>query len=185
MIGGLLVTLLPTLALAQTKVDLGDGVSVVFPSAPAKRHREPEQPADPSKGAETGLHEAIGATDTWSLRIGGAGFYANALTQRQPPGGAPARDCSGPPLPVPPGSFSPCGSSPADLASPPETRKIMPGGALYLSRVVQVNGRIYGVTFTRQSEDQLAKYNLGAETPPESAGEAFVSSFKVATPPAK
>src|SRR5947209_5542596 len=37
-IAGVLGALLPTLAMAQTKVALGDGVSVVFPSAPVKMH---------------------------------------------------------------------------------------------------------------------------------------------------
>ncbi|WP_297693868.1 hypothetical protein [Phenylobacterium sp.] len=179
--GGVLSALLPTLALAETKVDLGDGVSVVFPSAPAKMHTTSEPPAGPAKGAGT---ESIRSVDTWMLRIGGATFRATAMTPREQPG-APRATCGDPPLPVPPGTISPCDSVGRDLASPPEERRVMGNGAVVLIRTVKVNGHIYGVTFMRSGEGQLATLDPSHETPPESVGEAFVSSFKVATPPAK
>lgn len=184
LIGGLVGALLPALAQAQTKVELGDGVSVVFPSAPAKMHMTSESPAGPPSGAGMGFLQAIRSTDTWMLRIGGATFRATAMTPREQPAAARA-ECGGPPMPVAPGTISPCDSPAPDLASPPEHRRVTDAGAVFLTRTVQVNGHIYGVSFVRNGDAQLAKLDPKHETPSESAGEAFVGSFKVAARPAK
>jgi hypothetical protein len=130
-----------------------------------------------------GFLQAIGSTDMWMLRIGGATFQATAMTQRRRPGAA-AANCGGPPLPVPPGSLSPCDSVGAAMTSPPEQRHVTDSGALFVNRTVQINGRIYGVMFMRQGADQLAKFDRKHETPPDSAGQAFVNSFQVANAPA-
>ena len=176
-IAGVAGAVLPTLALAQVKVVLGDGVSVVFPSAPAKMHMTTEPPPAGSTGAGMGFLQAVQSTDMWTLRIGGAMFEATAMSPRKPPG-APSPKCDGPPMPVAPGTFSLCDSR--DLASPAEHRRLSENGTLFVSRSVQFKGRIYGVIFMRSGESQLAKVDPAHETPPDSAGEAFINSFKVA-----
>jgi len=105
------------------------------------------------------------------------------MTPREAPAAAAAR-CGGPPLPVPPGSLSPCDSVGQAMTSPPESRHVTEAGALFASRSVQLNGRVYGVIFIRPGESQLAKLDPRHETPPASAGEAFLNSFKVAPAPA-
>jgi hypothetical protein len=183
-IGGVLTALLPTLAVAQTRVELGDGVSVVFPSAPTKIHMttEPPPPGASAAGGMAGL-QAFRSTDMWMLRMGGAMFSATVMTPRQQPG-APRRNCAGPPLPVPPRSVSPRDSPAADLAAPRENRRVF-DGTLSLFRSIQLHGRDYTVMFTLPGTERLAKLHSKEETPSEAVGEAFVNSFETPTATAK
>ena len=182
LVGGLLAALAPTLALAATKVELGDGVSVVFPAAPAKSHMTNDPPPPGSKDG-TGFNQAIGSADMWMLRVGGATFHATVMSPRQAPGVATGK-CNGPPMPVAPGTIGPCDSPAQSVANPPERRRVLEDGTLFVTRTVKVNGHVYGVTYTRMGETNRAKMDPKHETPPDSAGEAFVDSFKVAARPA-
>jgi hypothetical protein len=193
-IAGVLGAVLPTLALAQVKVVLGDGVSVVFPGAPIKMHTatvdspaapppapparrapgEPPMPVPPEPG-NFGF-----AADSWLFHKGGASFTAMAMTPRGAHADLPARcrpittaDASGVV------SCRLLGSGPSAVR---EDRRVLEGGDLMISRSLNRGGRVYSVRYTRLAPQKLAKLNATNRTPPESAGDSFLASFSVDRP---
>ena len=197
MIAGVLGAILPTFASAQVKVVLGEGVSVVFPSAPVKMHMTVESPPGKASGAapaaaprpaggppmpvppvEHGFAD-FDSADTWMLRQGGATFMATALSRRTSHPDLPAL-CG--PLPSAGASCRVIGTGPAAVR---EDRLVIEGGNVMIRRFLSHGGRAYSVSYLRLSPEKLAKFNAQDRTSAVSVGDSFLASLQVSGPGSK
>jgi len=192
-IAGVLAAALPTLAQAQVKVALGDGVSVVFPAAPVKLHTTMDSPAEPTPAPRApGVppmpvppdFRDFGSADSWMLHQGGASFTAMAMSPRGAHADLPAR-CG----PLTNRSASGAALSCRVLGSGPtavrEERRVFEGGDLMISRSISRGGRYYTVRYLRLAPQKLATLNAKNATPSEAAGDSFLASFSVEGPAAR
>ena len=188
-IAGVLGALLPTLALAQVKVVLGDGVSVVFPGAPVKMHMTveppvgappgsaPSKPGGPPMPAPPDFRN-FGSADSWMLHQGRAMFTAMAMSPKTAHADLPARclhisDASGS---KPVESCRIIGAGPAAMR---ETRRVFDDGNVMMTRFLSHGGHAYMVTYMRMAPQKIAKLSSKDQTPSEAAGEGFLASFTV------
>jgi hypothetical protein len=191
-IAGVLGAALPTLASAQVKVALGDGVSVVFPGAPIKMHTTVEQPpgAEPPAAprprpagqppmpvppVEHDFRDFRGG-DSWMFHEDGATFAATAIPVRGSRADLPAT-CGPIRTAEASGSVASCrvvGSGPAAMR---EDRRTFGSSGLRVSRWISHGGRAYLVTYMRVEPK--------AATAEDAAGDRFLASLSVSGAGAK
>jgi hypothetical protein len=189
LIAGALGALLAPPALAQTRVELGDGVSVVFPSAPGRIQTAidrtpappsnlPPMPVDPRDQRARDQH--LRSTDLWALRQGGAAFMASASTPFQ----AYSAKCIAGPGVGPAGGVITCRKLDGGYVVR-ETRRVSDDGRLDITQTLERNGRSYMISFMRPGPEQLKKLSALGPAPSDADGEAFLSSLRVGPTPAK
>jgi len=178
LIAGVLCTALPTMALAQVKVGLGEGVSVVFPAAPVKMHMTVESPAEGAAAPVSPEFRNFGSADNWMLHQGRAMFTAMAMSPKTAQADLPARcvQISDTRRAMPVES---CRIIGAGLGAQRETRRVFADGNVMMTRFLSHGGRAYMLTYMRMAPQKTANPGTKDQTPSEAAGESFLASFTV------
>ncbi|HEV2532438.1 hypothetical protein [Phenylobacterium sp.] len=184
---GVLGAVLPTLASAQVKVALGDGVSVVFPSAPVKMHTTvesgpgaappPRAPGAPPLPVPPNFRDVAGY-DAWTVHDLGATYTAMVMSFRTPHDDLPAL-CGPARAAGATGITASCrviGSGPTAVQ---EDRREFQGGDLMITRTIRRDGRVYTLSYMRLSPEKLAKLSTKVVAPSEALGDNFLASLSV------